>query len=307
MKQQHIAIVTVAILALVPGARGLSPLVPVSAETRVTTNADASVTAQTVERIQLHDGQTTDWRNITSVTRPTKTGGSETTETIVEHAARPQLSQTIQRTTHREKTGAGETVRINEITRNAFGKETSQRVVEETATRESDGATSVRIVEQATNPRGQLAVEREEQRHIRELSPSRNVIESQIRTYDHLRGRFDVTAVQNTEVRKQGDTTHAESVIRRTTGGQDRIVGRVLTTETKTDDGAAQREIVEYGQGLHDKFSYRPTGELKPQRKIVERTVQKPDGTVALKREVFRYDVNGDWKPAPHNWVGDQP
>lgn len=307
MKQQHLVILTATMLAASAGLLGQTPLVSVTAKTQVTTNADASVTAQTVERIPLRDGQTMDWRTTTSVTRPTKTGGTETTETVIERAPQQQLSQTIQRTTTSETTANGKAIRTSEITRNAFGKDTGLRVVEETAQQESDGSTVVRIVEQAADHRGQLALQREEQRRIRELNPAQTVIESQIRTYDNLRSRFDVTAVHNTEIRKQGDTTHTETTVRRTAGDQDRIVGRVLTTEMKTGDGTTRRETIEYGQGLYDKISHMTSGELKPKRKVVERVVSTLDGGQTLTREVFRLDVNGDWKPAPHDWIGDRP
>jgi len=294
-------------LALATVAQSQTPLMPLTAETRVTTNADGAVSAQSVERIQLKDGQSAEWRKSASLTRETKPGCAETTETIVQSAIQGQPAQTIQRTTSREKTDSGETIRISEVTRNALGKDVGQRVVEETAQRQPDGTTSVRVVEQGLDARGQLAVQREEQRRIREQGATQTVIENQIRTYDHLRGRFDVTAIQTTDIRKQGDTTRTETTIRRAAGDQNRIVGRVQTTETKTAGGAVQREIVEYGQGLYDKISALSTGELKPKRKIVERRVQNPDGSSSLTREVFRLDVNGDWKPVPPNWVGDTP
>jgi hypothetical protein len=88
---------------------------------------------------------------------------------------------------------------------------------------------------------------------------------------------------------------------------QDRVVGRVLATESKGNDGAVRRETIEYGQGLYDQISRLNTSDLQPRRKIVEWIVPKPDGASSFVREVFRLDVNGEWKPVPYNWVGDRP
>jgi hypothetical protein len=282
MKQHHITVLATTVLAF-------------------------SAFAQTVERVQLKDGQFTDWRKTTCSTRETKPGCTETAENITEAALEGQPAQTIQRTTSREKTDTGEVVRINETTRNALGKETGQRVVEETSQRQSDGTTSVRVVEQAPNRNGQLVVQREEQRRIREVSGTEFLIENQIRSYDHVRGQFDLTAIQTTEIRKQGDTTRTETTTRRTLGDADRLVSRVLVTETKSADGTSRRETVEYGSSLDGRMAQLSVGELKPQRKIIESTVQLPDGSSAVTREVFRLDVNGEWKAAPFNWARGQP
>jgi hypothetical protein len=269
------------------------------------TLATAAV-AQTVERVQLKDGQFADWRTTTSVTREIKPGCTETTENITEAALVGQPAQTIQRTTTREKTGTGEIVRTTETTRNTFGKQTGQRLVEETTQREPDGSVSVRVIERAPNANNEVVLQREEQRRIIEVNQTTTLIESQIRSHDNLRGRFDLTAIQSTQVEKKGDTTRTETTTRRTVGDQDRVVSRVVSTETKAADGNRQRETVEYGQGLHNKMSYLTTGELKPQRKIVERTETKPGGGTVLTREIFRLDLNGEWKPVPHGWAPDQ-
>jgi hypothetical protein len=180
MKQISFAAI---VLATAATAQVQTPLVPLTSESRVTTNADGAIAAQSVERIQLQNGQLADWRKTTSVTRQTTPGCTDTTE-----------------------------------------------------------------------------------------------------------------------VRKQGDSLTAETTIRRTAADQDRVIGRVLTTETKASDGTMRREIVEYGLGLSDKLGRMATGDPTPQRKIVERTFQNPDGARSFKREVFRLDVNGDWKPVPYNW-----
>lgn len=307
MKQHRITTLAAISLAFAALARGQTPHIPLTMETRITTNANGVVSAQSIERVQLKDGQYADWLKSTSVTRATKPGCAETTETIVRASTQDRPAETIQRSISREKTAAGETVRINEITRNIFGKDAGQRIIEETSQRESDGVTTVRVVEQAPNRYGQFAVQREEQRCIRELNPSRTVIENRIHTYDGIRGQFDLTGIQTTEIRRQGDAIYTETTLRRTAGDQDRVVGRVLTTETKAYDGTVRRESVEYGQGLYDKMTYMTTSDLKPQRKIVERTSQNPDGTTKFIREVFRRDLNDEWKPAPYSSTGDKP
>lgn len=307
MKQPRhwIKVVPAVMLATAITAFANGPAVPMTSETRVSTNADGIVRAESVERVQLKDGQHADWRTSSTVTRQIKPGCTETTQNIAQAGLQGQPAQTIQRTETREKTAAGETVRTVELTRNAFGKVVDNRVIEETSQREADGSTSIRVVEKAPDRQGNLAFQREEQRQVRTVSPTETTIESRIRSHDRLRGQVDQTAVQTTNIRTEKNTTRIETVTRRTLGDQDRVTGRSVSTETKTGDGSWQRETVEYGLGVYDRLTPLSMGELQAKIKVVERFTQKPDGSSALTREVFRRDLNGEWKPMPFGWAGD--
>lgn len=307
MKQEILSALSGVLLLANVFGQDTTALMPLMAETRTTTNADGVVHAQTVERLHLPDGRVVPWRQRTSLTRQTQPGRTETSETVIQPAFEGQPAQQIERNIVHEKTEQGEIARLHEVTRNAAGKELTQRLVEEITEKAADGTVAIRITEHAPNLRGELVLQREEQRRIRPLSANETVVENRIRTYDPLRGRFDETAVEQTEIRKQGATTIMDTIIRRTAGDQNRTVGRVQTRQTQTGDGATRREIVEYGQGLYDRLCPLPTGELKPMRKIIEQITPGTDGTVTLKREVFRLDVNGEWKPVPPHWVGDLP
>ena len=299
--------VVAAILTATVAAVAQPPAIPVTEVARVSSNADQSVRAESVQRVQLKDGQLADWRTVTRVTRETQPGRVETTETVVQQALKGQPAQTAEKTCVREKTAEGEVSRVTELIRNPYGKIVERNVIDETSRREADGSLSVRIVEQRANVQGELAVQREEQRRVRPLSATDTAVESQIRSFDRLRGEFGVTAVQTTQIHTDNNVTRSDTVTRNTVGGQDRVVSRVLTTEIKAADGTQQRETIEYGMGLYDQMTPNLTEELQPRRKTVERVVKQPDGSTQLIRDVYRRDVNGDWQPVPFDWAISRP
>lgn len=281
--------------------------IPLVEETRVSTNADGVIRAQTIERVPLKDGQYAPWRTIHSVTREIKPGLTETVRNIVQTSLQGQPAQTIQSTQTREKTADTEICRTTEITTNAFGKVADVRIIEETTQRQPDGSLLVRVVEQGRNVHGEMTFQQEQQRRIQTISPTDTQMETRIRSFDHLRGRIDETAVQTTRIHTEKEIIRAETITRRTVGDQDRLVGRSISTETRKPDGSWQRETIEYGLGLYDRLTPPGSGELQLKRKIIERYTQQPDGSHQRIREVFRCDLNGEWKPMPFGWAGDQP
>jgi hypothetical protein len=75
------------------------------------------------------------------------------------------------------------------------------------------------------------------------------------------------------------------------------VTGKVTTTEKRGANGTVQREIVEQGRSLHSTYTGDRDEPLVANRKIVDSEVRKPDGSLHEERNVFRRDVNGDWKP----------
>jgi hypothetical protein len=82
--------------------------------------------------------------------------------------------------------------------------------------------------------------------------------------------------------------------------------GRKTTTEKTAPDGSVTREIVEQGRSLYAVHTGDQLMEpLVPQHKIVEQEARNPNGIVVVQRQVFRRDVNGEWKQ--ESFSTDQP
>jgi hypothetical protein len=134
------------------------------------------------------------------------------------------------------------------------------------------------------------------------------------RSVNHLSGQLDVTEESTTSTVADGATTRSDTVVRKPGRTGWEITGQTTTTETTAPDGSIHRETVEQGRSLYSRYTGNQLLEpLVPQRKVVERETHESGGRIVVQRDVFRRDVNGDWKAEsfstdlPTIEVGDRP
>ena len=285
---------TVARIAIDTWDRSIVPLIQERRETKVdpaTTRTDSVAKARGV------DGTYFDWQRESTVTRRTApnmtTTATDVTETDRQGATRAtrHIDETV--TTQ----GANESARKDEYRRNASGQMVLDRQVTVNATRNSDGSVRSVRVEKAAGVSGNLVPEREIDETIVTRGPGERQIDRTIKTVSHIDGQWAVTGRESSTVRTESKSERTETVSEiRTTDGW-KTVGQSTTAETRAADGTVQREIIERGVPLYEKFTSFPTEPLAPKRRIVESEVRRPDGSTMIRRDVYRRDVNGEWKP----------
>jgi hypothetical protein len=264
------------------------------------TQATPTTTRQdVVTRLQLGDGTSFDWRTTSSVTRSNQNSVQTTVDTVEKDRQGVARTTTSSSTTV-TKTPQGEQSSTVNYRRDASGRLITESEVTGTTTKNPNGSTSTVQVEKRAGLDGNMRPVRQVEATTVSTGGQDAKTTRRIQTYDHLENRFAVTAQETTQVRVEGDATRSETRVQKPSGAGWDDEARIVTTETKRPDGSVRREIIEEGRSLYAKQSGTPSSvePLQPQRKIVEQEVRQPDGTAKVERQVFRRDINGEWRPA---------
>ena len=275
--------------------RSVVPLIKESKETKVdpTTQRTESVT-----RARLNDGSYFEWQRSTATKKEVSPDKSISSIDVVEKDRQGQdhLSRHTDETV--SKSTSGDTTETKMYTRNTSGQLVLDRVVDANTIKGSDGAANTTRLEKVPDINGNLVVKTQREEVAVQHGPNENVVMSKTMAADHLTGKLAVTAQETTSITTQGGTKQIESAV--LTPGRTgwELSSRTTTTETTAPNGSVTRETIERGRSLFSEKTGDALQEpLVPQRKIVEHEVRQPDGTTVLQRDVFRRDVNGDWKP----------
>jgi len=274
--------------------RNIVPLIKESKETKVdaTTQRTESVT-----RARLNDGSYFEWQRSTATKKDLSPGKSVSSTDVVEKDRQGQdhLARHTDETV--SKSASGETAETKVYTRNNSGQLVLDRVVDANTVKSAGGTANTTRLEKVADVNGNLVIKTQQEEVAVERGPNEKVITSKTMSADHLTGKLAVTAEETTSITTQGGTKQIQSEVRTPGRTGWELSGRTATTETTAPDGSVSRETIEHGRSIYStKTGNELLEPLVPQRKIVEHEVHRPDGTTVMQRDVFRRDVNGDWK-----------
>jgi hypothetical protein len=273
--------------------------VPLTVETKQT-KVDASTTrSETATRARLNDGSFFDFRNTTATTRQRDPNTTETVIETVENDRQGGSRATRRITAQTTKTATGEQSETSMYRRDSSGKLILDGQIASTTTKNPDGSLNTVSVEKRADMDGAVRPQKQIEQTTTPLGENKKRVVSKIMTVDHLAGGFGLTSRETATVYAEANTTRTEKLIQKPSGAGWQDIGRIVTTETRDADGSVRRETIEEGRSLYTKLTAPPMNvqPLVPQRKVVEREVRNPDGSIVMKRDVFRRDVNGEWKP----------
>jgi hypothetical protein len=282
-------------------------MVPLIIESKTKEIAPNTSRTDATTKARLNDGSYFDFRDTTTVQKQIDSNTTSVVQEIVENDR--QGGTRISRKTDStiQKTPTGEIMQEKQYRRNSSGGTILETVLDATTVKRPDGSSATTTVQKSADVNGALRPEQETEQIVRPISATEKQITTQVLQMDHMENQFKPVARETSVVRTEGNTTHSETVIQQQGDGAWRNVGKITTTETRTSDGRLQREIIEEGQTLYSKLVPKTYEALQPMRKVVETEVRQPDGTVRLQRDVFRRDVNGEWKAQSFSTEGVSP
>lgn len=280
-------------------------VVPLIKETKETTVDAHTQRSESVSRARLNDGSYFEWQRSTTVKKDLSPNSAVSSTDVVEKDRQGQDRVSRHKDETVNKSATGETTQSKLYTRNSKGTLVLDRVVDANTVKGSDGAENTTRVEKTADVNGNLTLKKQVEEVAIDRGPNEKVVTARTKTVDHLSGELAVTAEETSSITTQGGTKQTESVVRTPgrIGWEEK--SRSTTTETTAPDGSVRRETIEQARSIYSEKSGNQLMEpLVPQRKIVEQEVRKPDGTTVLQRDVFRRDVNGDWKPESFSTKG---
>jgi hypothetical protein len=274
--------------------RSVVPLIKESQQTKIDENTERT---ETVTRDRRNDGSYFDSQRSTTLKKQISPEVTEVSTAVVEKD-RQGNDRTTGRTTQTVvKNDQGETSQVKTFTRNSSGQLMLDRVVDANTVTSADGRANTTRVEKVADVSGNIVVQKQIEETAVQKGPNEKVTTALTKSVDHRTGLLDVTGEATTTVRTENGTKQIDTVVRTPgrTGWQ--VSGRTTTTERTAPDGSVIRETVEQGRSLYSTRTGDQMMEpLVPQRKTVEQEARNADGTVIIERDVFRRDVNGEWK-----------
>ena len=274
-------------------------IVPMTATTKES-KSDAGTHTETVTRLRDGDGNYFEWQRATDVVREVAPGKTERTREVIE---RDRQGGERERKVVKEsalKTGNSERTETTESRRDSSGRLVLAREIAARSTKNNDGTIAQTRTENDYDVNGRPFTKREiESATTPSIDGHTKTTVSTTKSFDHLAAGVGVTARETATVRVDGNTTHSEALVQKPSGAGWENDKRVVSVETRATDGTTQRETVIEGRSLYARQTGGRTeaDALTPQTRIVEREVRHSDGTVVIHRDVYRRDVNGDWKP----------
>ncbi len=262
--------------------------------------SDAGTRIETVTRLRSADGSYFDWRRSSDVEREVSPGKTERTAEIVERdrqggeRARKLIKQSTTTTSDAKRSTT------TEYRRDSSGRLILSHETSTTSTKGRDGIVSETRMESDYDVNGRPVLTRQiEAVTTSDLATRSKTTVSTTRSLSHLEGGVSVTLRETATVRADGNTTHAETLKQKPNGAGWENDQRILSVETRTADGTTQRETIVEGRSMYARQagSRADNESLIPQTKTVEHQVRQSDGTVLVHRDIYRRDVNGDWKP----------
>ena len=301
MKRITVVLVGLAVIgALCADIGARAQTVPQSGDEGATT---APTRVESVVRTRLADGSYVESSRSTTTTRMLAPNVTEKTTDVVEPDVHGQ-KQTMLRT--REvitKDATGEHVQLLKERRDNSGRFGVDRDVTATTVRTAGGSSQTHQVEKTRDVNGNIIPSKEMDETVVMRSPTEKLITRKVQAFSHIEGRFGPSAQESEAIRREGDTTHIERIVRTPSGSTWTVSSKTETTETRVPDGSIRRVTIEQGPGLYTTRTGTDTEPLVPLRKIVEHETRQANDTTVTEREFYRRNVNGEWQrevqPAP--------
>ena len=263
----------------------------------------APTRVESVVRTRLADGSYVESSRSTTTARMLAPNVTEKITDVVEPDARGQKQTMLRAREVTTRDATGEHVQILEERRDPSGQFGVERDVTATTVRAANGSLQTHQIEKTRDVNGNIMPSKEVDETVVTRSPSEKLITRNVRAFNHIEGQFGPSAQESETVRRDGDTTHIERIVRTPSGSTWTVSGKTETTETRERNGSIQRTTIEQGQSLYAARTAANTEPLVPLRKIVEHETRQADGTTVTEREFYRRNVNGDWqlekKPVP--------
>ena len=272
-------------------------VVPLLKDVRQTKPDANTEVINSVTRGRLNDGTYFDWRRASTIEKqiaPDETRIS----TVVTEKDRQGGDRTIRGTTETvNKTDRGENSEAKVYSRNSSGQLVLDQVVDVNTVSNANGRADTIRTEKVADVNGNIIVQQQNEETSAAKGPNQDVTTALTKSVDHLTGRIDVTGQASTTIRTEDGTKQIDTVVRAPGRMGWEVRQQTTTTEKTAPDGSRTRETIEHGRSLYAVHTGDQLMEpLVPQRKVVEQEVRNPDGTIAVQRDVFRRDVNGEWK-----------
>jgi hypothetical protein len=281
--------------------------VPLTVETKKTTDdANTSHTDSTTKAL-LGDGSYFDWRKSSSETKKLSDSVTEKSNEVVEQD-RQGVARVTKSTTERITKDADGTVHdsTSHYRRNSSGALVIESETAAVSKTNPDGSVSTVETETRTDLNGGLKPVQRSEGTTTKVSGTETQTSKIIQTFNHIDGGFTDSAREMTTERKDGNTTTTETVVQKPApGGGWQNQTRTTTTEVKASDGTTQREtVVQVRPAYAPSDSGASNASLVPREKTVEHEVRQPDGTTVIEQQVLHRDINGDWKPDTFSTAG---
>lgn len=291
-----------AVVSLSTRDRDVAPLL---IETKQTQMDPASKLTESITHGRRNDGSYFVWQTRSIHQRQLGGGITETTTQVAQTDRQGGQRTALRIEETLVKNDLGEQAQAKVYTRDSSGQLVLDAEVSTRTTKTPAGQISTTRIEKETDVNGDLLTKARTEKTAAETDTAEKVTTEKIEAVDHLDGRLKVMAEKTTTVRAEADKTFTEVAVRRPTRTGVTVTERTTTTEVRAPDGSVQRQIIEHGRSLFSRATGEDIGErLLPRRKIIEREVRQPDGTFAIQRDVYRRDVNGDWKKETFSTYG---
>jgi len=258
---------------------------------------------ESVVRTRFADGSYIESSRSTTTTRMLAPDVTEKITEVAEpdvHGQKQTMSRTKEVIT---KDATGEHVQLLEERRDASGRFGVERDVTATTVRAADGSLQTHQIEKTRDVNGNITPSKEMDETVVMRSPTEKSITRKVQAVSHIDGRFGPSAQESETVRREGDTTHIERIVRTPSGSAWTVSDKTETTETRAADGSIQRITIEQVPSLYTTSTAANAEPLVPLQKIVEQETRQKDGTTVTNREFYRRNVNGEWQrevqPAP--------
>jgi hypothetical protein len=282
-------------------------MVPLIIESKTKEIAPNTSRTDATTKARLNDGSYFDFRDTTTVQKQIDSNTTTVVQDIKEND-RQGGARVLRKTDSTiQKTPTGEVMQEKQYRRNSSGGTVLETVVDATTVKRPDGSSATTTVQKSADVNGTLRLEQQTEQTVRPISATEKQVTTQVLQMDHMENQFKLIARETSTVRTEGNTTRSDTVVQQQSGDGWRNVGKITTTEARTPDGRLKREIIEEGQTLYSKLVPKADESLQSMRKVVETEVRQPDGTVRLQRDVFRRDVNGEWKAQTFSTEGISP
>ncbi len=260
------------------------------------TTSEAMERTESVTKVRLGDGAYLDWRRAITTNKRLTPNMTEVS-TVVNEMDRQGGNRVIRVTTETvEKTDTGEKSETKVFSRNRSGQLTLDRVIHAVTITTAAGQTSTTRSETLMDVNGHAVTQQQKVETTLSKGPHEKMITEVTKSVDHLTGLLAVTAETSTTERSDGGIKHTVTEVRKPSATGWRTIHKTNITEATMPDGSVTRERIEMGRPLHAASTGdRMMEPLMPQRKIVEQETRAPDGTLTVRRDMFRRDVNGEW------------
>ena len=274
--------------------------------TRQTKTGPQTGRSETITQLRANDGTYFEWQRASTVSQEIAPGTIESTTEVVEldRQGGERQRTLVKQTTSR--TASGETGKTVEYWPNSSGNLTRARESTTQITKTPAGAITETRTESEFDVNGRAVVSRQlESNTVTEGDKSTTTTTA--KAVDHLHRENWETLREISTTVGAGNTTRSEVLRQKRIGSTWENDGRTVTTESRAADGTIQRETIVEGRSLYSRLGGRTEfGNLSPQSKTVDREVRQPDGTIVIRRDVYRRDVNGEWVPTTFSTAGAQ-